>query len=583
MSSRVAGPAEVSREPLEETFQTWDGVSIFYRAWLSNAPGRKAVVLFHRGHEHSGRFQELVDLLALDDFSVFAWDARGHGRSPGERGYAESFGCLVRDADAFVRFLSRAYDIPVDNMAVVAHSVGAVIAGAWLHDYAPPIRCAVLASPALRVKLYIPFALPFLRVMNRIRKKGFVQSYVKAAMLTHDPDEHSSYQRDPLITRSIAVNILLGMHDASTRLLDDAGAIRTPAIVLSSGADWVVRNPPQRRFFERLASPLKKRRIYPGFYHDLFHESERRIPIGEAREFILRCFEQQPAPAGEANRRRYEELLKPPGLLARGYWAAQRLMLKLAGLLSQGIRTGWRSGFDSGESLDYVYQNTAQGVSPLGRLIDRVYLDSPGWRGIRQRKAHLEQMLAAAIGEVHDAGRPVCILDVAAGHGRYVLETMQRTPHVPIAAVLRDWDPRNVEAGRALAAKLGIADVDFQRGDAFDGDALAGIRPRPTIAIVSGLYELFADNGQVRGSLRGIAQALEPGGFLIYTNQPWHPQLEMIARVLDNREGKPWVMRCRSQAEMDDLARQAGFEKLETLVDEDGIFSVSLAQKTAVL
>ena len=72
---------------------------------------------------------------------------------------------------------------------------------------------------------------------------------------------------------------------------------------------------------------------------------------------------------------------------------------------------------------------------------------------------------------------------------------------------------------------------------------------------------------------------MREGGYLIYTNQPWHPQLEMIARTLDNREGKRWVMRCRPQAELDDLVRQAGFEKLETLTDEDGIFTVSLAQR----
>jgi hypothetical protein len=96
---------------------------------------------------------------------------------------------------------------------------------------------------------------------------------------------------------------------------------------------------------------------------------------------------------------------------------------------------------------------------------------------------------------------------------------------------------------------------------------------------VSGLYELFPSNAPVRQSLRGLAAALEPGGLLIYTDQPWHPQQEMIARVLPNRDGDPWVMRCRMQAEMDQLVAAAGFEKIRTLVDDEGIFSVSLAAK----
>jgi hypothetical protein len=47
-------------------------------------------------------------------------------------------------------------------------------------------------------------------------------------------------------------------------------------------------------------------------------------------------------------------------------------------------------------------------------------------------------------------------------------------------------------------------------------------------------------------SLRGIADVMDDGGYLIYTNQPWHPQVEFIARVLTNREGQPWIMRRRS-------------------------------------
>ena len=58
---------------------------------------RGAIVMFHRGHEHSGRMAHLPDELDLPDFDFFAWDARGHGRSPGARGHAPSFGTSVRD------------------------------------------------------------------------------------------------------------------------------------------------------------------------------------------------------------------------------------------------------------------------------------------------------------------------------------------------------------------------------------------------------------------------------------------------------------------------------------------------------
>jgi alpha-beta hydrolase superfamily lysophospholipase/SAM-dependent methyltransferase len=570
--------------------QTWDGSEIFYRAWLSPMPTDRALLLFHRGHEHSGRFQELVDTLALDDVSIFAWDARGHGRSPGERGYAPSFGCLVKDVDAFVRHLQHMHGCAVENMAVLAHSVGAVVVSAWVHDYAPPIRAMILVTPALRVKLYVPFAIPGLRVLQAVKGKAFIKSYVKARMLTHDPEQAQLYATDKLISRDIAVNILLGLHDTSTRLLADAGAIRVPTLILAAGSDWVVRLSAQRRFFERLGSPVKDLAIFPGAYHALLHEKNRQAPIERAREFLLRCFDQPSSPSSllDADQQgytkdEYDSLRTPlaawsPRRLA---YAGVRSVMKTFGRLSEGIRIGWRHGFDSGQSLDHVYGNRAKGVTPLGRLIDRLYLNAVGWRGIRQRKVNLEKTLHAVIERLRAEGRPVRIADIASGPGRYLLETLQKTAPAPEAVILRDRSPGCLDAGRALARQMNLARVAFEQGDAFDPKSLATIAPRPTIAIVSGLYELFPNNEILLRSLRGLADVLENGGYLIYTNQPWHPQVEFIARVLRNREGQPWIMRRRTQAEMDELARAAGFEKEHMDIDEMGIFSVSLARKVA--
>ena len=82
------------------------------------------------------------------------------------------------------------------------------------------------------------------------------------------------------------------------------------------------------------------------------------------------------------------------------------------------------------------------------------------------------------------------------------------------------------------------------------------MNPPPSVVVVSGLCELFHDNELLRRSLRGIYQALPPGGWLIYTGQPWHPKVEMIARTLTNRDGRPWIMRRRPQGEMDALVRE---------------------------
>ncbi len=569
----------------EHTLESWDGAKLFYRSWHPDRPGAKALLLFHRGHEHSARWQEVVDLLNLADFSIFAWDARGHGKSPGERGSAENLMTIVKDVDAFVRHISRTHRVRMEDMVVLVHSVGAVSVAAWVHDFAPPIRGMILATPAFRVKLYIPFAVPLLRLKQKLFGPGYVKSYVKARMLTHDPGQAAQYQADPAIFRQIAVNILLDLHDTSTRLLADAGAITTPTLMLCAGSDWVVKLSAQRTFFEGLSSPIKEIETYPRLYHAIFHEKDRRRVIDRARRFIIDRFNEKPAPVSllAADKSGYTETefkrLSCPG---NPLYGVSRAAMKTVGRLSKGIQLGWSHGFDSGVMLDYVYANRPQGITALGRAIDRGYLESIGWRGIRQRKANLEVLLRKAIQEVRAGGRPVHIVDIAAGAGRYVLETLNELVAVPATALLRDYKQSNLDAARQLAQELGLVGrVRIEHGDAFDGKSLAALDPAPTIAIVSGLFELIPSNQPVLTSLRGLAAVLPAGAYLIYTNQPWHPQVEFIARVLTNREGAPWVMRRRTQAEMDELARTAGFEKICMDIDPWGIFTVSLAVRNS--
>jgi alpha-beta hydrolase superfamily lysophospholipase len=570
------------RQPVEQVLTLRDGASLYYRAWLPETPTTKALLLFHRGHEHSGRWRETVEMLDLDDVAVFAWDQRGHGRSSGERGSAPDLATVIRDVDEWARHLSAAHGIDLRDTIVLAHSLGAVIATAWVHDFAPPIRGLILATPAFRVKLYVPFAVPLLRLRKSLLGPGYVKSFVRPGMLTHDAEQARQYAADPMIFRQIAVNMLLDLHDTSTRLLDDAGAINVPLLVLAAGSDWVVKESAQRQFFERASSPVKHFEVLKGTSHAVFHEKGRHLVVVKVRDFIEERFADASSPPSllDADRRgythgEYERLRRPSGW----WFAAVRGLMKGPGRLSRGIALGWQHGYDSGLMLDYTYRNQAQGFTLLGRLLDRIYLNAIGWRGIRVRRMLLERTLRQLIEQTHAGGRPVRLLDVAAGPGRYVLETIRALQPMPISAVLRDYKQENLDAAVRLRDELRLDDVSIEPGDAFDRAGLAAIAPRPTIAIASGLYELFPDNKLVLRSLRGLADAVEPGAHLIYTNQPWHPQVEFIARVLTNREGQPWVMRRRTQAEMDELVRRAGFEKVSQEIDPWGIFTVSAARR----
>ena len=581
-------PTASPRRSEDGFFDTHEGTPLFYRFWPAAAQKwDRAVVILHRGHEHSGRVQHIVDELGMPDAPMYAWDARGHGHSPGERGDSPDIGVSIKDVDDFVRHVSAVSEVPLENIIVVAQSVGAVLAAAWVHDYAPPIRGLVLASPAFKVKLYVPFARQALALRYALIGNFFVKSYVKARFLTHDPVRRESYDADPLIAKAISVRVLLGLYETGERLQADVSAITVPTQLFISGSDCVVYQKPQHRFFERLGSTIKEKHVLAGYYHDALGEKGRQAVFAQMRSFIDTLFTlpqkkldtalvEQFSPSADAYRDLQSPLssISPKGIFYRVYpW-----VLRLLGRFSKGVALGLETGFDSGSTLDYVYRNTPEGLGKFGRFADTQYLNSIGWRGIRIRKIHVEDLLRSAIARLTAAKTPVRILDIAAGHGRYVLDAVagaEQVEHIH----LRDFSPINVAAGTRSIEDRGLTEkAVFEQGDAFIRESLAKVEPKPTLAVVSGLYELFPENAPLRESLAGLADALPKGGYLVYTNQPWHPQHEMIARGLtSHRGGKPWVMRCRSQQEMDTLVQEAGFQKVDQLTDEWGIFTVSLA------
>ena len=272
---------------IESGFTASDGARLFYRAWrpISATPHRprRALIFLHRGHEHSGRIVSLVQRIGLQQDWAFAYDARGHGYSPGERGHAPDFATLVDDLETFVAHVVAQYGITRENMIVISNSVGAVVAATWVHDYAPRIRGLVMAAAAFHIKLYVPFARPMLRLARCFRPELSVASYIRPRMLTHSRDEAEAYAADTLIAKSISAKILLELANTAQRIVTNAAAIDLPVLMLAADKDVIVSEAPQRRFFDKLNSPLKRYVRLSDCYHAVFYERDTTTAVGGRR------------------------------------------------------------------------------------------------------------------------------------------------------------------------------------------------------------------------------------------------------------------------------------------------------------
>ncbi|MEM6457962.1 MAG: class I SAM-dependent methyltransferase family protein [Planctomycetota bacterium] len=260
-------------------------------------------------------------------------------------------------------------------------------------------------------------------------------------------------------------------------------------------------------------------------------------------------------------------------------YAAVRLGLRTAGRASRGIDIGLTHGFDSGRSLDHIYTDRAAGRGPLGRWLDRRYLNAPGCRALRRRREHVGRLLRDAVSDVAAPGRLVRILDLASGPGRCSVDVLGGWPACPAVSVtLIDTAADDLNQAKQTATRFGLSDVTTYVGDAFDPALIHVVDPRPDVVVVSGFYELIDDDAAVSASLRSVAEALAPNGWLIHTGHPHHPQAELMARCLPSQRGGTCAYRRRSTAELDAMITAAGFAVRQTLADPGGIFTVSLAR-----
>jgi 2-polyprenyl-3-methyl-5-hydroxy-6-metoxy-1,4-benzoquinol methylase len=275
----------------------------------------------------------------------------------------------------------------------------------------------------------------------------------------------------------------------------------------------------------------------------------------------------------------FEELQKPlPFYFPQNFgYALVRSLLKTVGNLADGISIGNKFGYDSGVMLDYVYKNQASGKLLVGKLLDRSYLNAVGWRGIRLRKVLIKEYLERIVQTQLEKKSSIRYLDIACGGGEYDIEVLEKFDQRRIQAELRDYKLENIEKARQNAQARGLHNIRFQQADAFDPK---NYREKWDVIVSSGFWEIIDNDDLVKGCLLNAAKCLDPGSLLVFTIQPYHPQLEFIARTLVSNTGKPWIMRLRSLDLFKAWMKEAQLHYVSHRMEKHGIFGVVEAVKS---
>jgi hypothetical protein len=250
-------------------------------------------------------------------------------------------------------------------------------------------------------------------------------------------------------------------------------------------------------------------------------------------------------------------------------FAALRAASRTGALLSDGLRAGYRHGFDSGVFMSHVYADRAAGRTALGRVVDRHLLSRPTLQAFRDIRALAEQAVLEAIDE---AGPNAIVADLAAGPAPYLVSALAARPGA--RAIIGDSDPAALDTARAEADRQGVSDrVTLTRADAFDRAALAALHPRPDVVLELGLYGIYHDDRLIERHFADVAELAAPGQ-VVFNVQTRNPDIEYIARVWVNQQGDRCVWRLRPLEQILGYAAAAGYAPATVTADRHGIYRV---------
>lgn len=279
------GPVSDSATPLrriEDRFRSRDGTALFRRAWLPAEPRRAAIVV-HGFGEHSGRYEGFARWLSGRGFAVHAYDQRGHGRSPGRRGHADTFDVLLDDLDAFVAFVADTH--PPLPRVVIGHSMGALVATAYVCERQAAIdRLVVSGAPLGRSPGFSRPRVWLTRSLRAVLPRLTLRAGPEAEALSRDPEVVRTYLEDPLVHVRVSAALSAGMLDAQRRTAASAGRVPVPMLLLHGEDDRLCAVAGSRAFHDALPHDRVAGsgiRTYAALRHEIFNEPEREAVYGD--------------------------------------------------------------------------------------------------------------------------------------------------------------------------------------------------------------------------------------------------------------------------------------------------------------
>jgi alpha-beta hydrolase superfamily lysophospholipase len=256
---------------IESNWKSTDGLTLSAQGWEPDTTPIKAVVcLVHGIGEHSGRYTHVAEAFAKEGYALFTADIRGHGKSEGLKGHADSMEILMQDVDVLLKQASIRY--PGLPLILYGHSLGGILALHYGLKRNPDVKGVLVTSPAMHSSLeQQPFKVLSAKVLGALVPKVTLASGLDVNAISHDLDVIKAYNLDPLVHDKISVGLGKVLLQVCKYNLDHAGEFPLPLLLMHGSADAIAFPSSSIQF----ARPLKdtcKLVLWEGGFHELHNE-----------------------------------------------------------------------------------------------------------------------------------------------------------------------------------------------------------------------------------------------------------------------------------------------------------------------
>ena len=269
-------------------------VRLVWQSWTPDGHAAAVLAVVHGYGEHGGRYGFLVDDIVPRGYTVFTFDLRGHGRSPGRRGHIDRFGDYLADTRAFLAQVRRA--CPDTPVVLLGHSMGGLIAAALAEEDDAALAQeddaglagVVLSSPFLGLRLAVPaLQIKAARLLSRVAPTLRMPNPLRAAQLSHDPAVVAAAAADPLNHRQATARWGVEILNAQAAVIAAAGRLRRPLLLLYAADDPIADPRAAEELFARAGSADKAKRCYAGYYHEIFNEVGRAAVFEDLTAWLV--------------------------------------------------------------------------------------------------------------------------------------------------------------------------------------------------------------------------------------------------------------------------------------------------------